>query len=198
MKKLMIAAVAVCAAAMTQAAQVNWTSNNMSLTDAAGVAQGGQLSGYTLVLVNLGSTVDWANATVIETAASATADKTTMTINTATSSKRGRVTGSVNFSYTAGAGNNFIENGDYLALMFKDGDGNLSKAIYTVSGNEVGNEAVFMVSGLSNDSSSIPATTAKIGLTGNFTAAASVPEPTSAMLLLLGVAGLALRRRRRA
>ena len=104
-------------------------------------------------------------------------------------------TSRVNFTYTSGAGSNLIENGDYLALMFQDADGNLSKLTYTASGNEVGNEAVWKVDGLLNDTSSISANTASIGLTGNFTAA-SVPEPTSALLMLLGVAGLALRRRR--
>ena len=194
MKRLMIAAVAVCAAAMTQAASISWTSNNMSLTDAGGVAQGGQLTGYTLVLVNLGSTIDWDKATVIPSVASATSEKTTFSFNTSTGSKRGRVNGQVNFSYASGADNNFIDNGDYLALMFQDSEGNLSKLTYTATGAEVGNEAVFHVSGLSNNQSSIPATDAKIGLTGNFTAA--VPEPTSALLMLLGVAGLAIRRRR--
>ena len=192
MKKLMIAAVAVCAAAMTQAAAVNWSSNNMSLTDAAGAAQGGQLSGYTLVLVNLGQTIHWDNATVIPVGS--VSETTTMTINTATSSKRGRVTGKVSFAYTKGE-KNLIENGDYLALMFQDGDGNLSKLTYTATGKEVGDEAVVLVAGLDNNSSSIPAANGAIGLTGNFTAA-SVPEPTSALLMLLGVAGLALRRRR--
>ena len=192
MKKLMIAAVAVCAAAMVQAAAVNWTSNNMSLTDAVGAAQGGQLDGYTLVLVNLGSTINWDNATVIETGAAI--GQTTMTINTATSSKRGRVTGKVSFTYNKGE-KNLIENGDYLALMFQDKEGNLSKLTYTASGNEVGNEATVLVAGLDNDSSSIPAANGAIKLSGNFTAQ-SVPEPTSALLMLLGVAGLALRRRR--
>ena len=188
----MIATVAVCAAAMIQAAQVNWTSNNMSLTDAAGVAQGGQLDGYTLVLVNLGDTLNWNNAVEVPLGAT---EGSTLSINTATSSKRGRITGTANFAYTAGSGNNLIENGDYLALMFKDSDGNLSKLTYTATGAEVGDEAVYLVSGLANNQSAIPATTAKIGLSGNFTAQ-SVPEPTSALLMLLGVAGLALRRRR--
>ena len=68
-----------------------------------------------------------------------------------------------------------------------------SKLTYTATGKEVGDEAVYLVNGISSNSSSLTSKT--IGLTGNFTAA-SVPEPTSALLMLLGVAGLALRRRR--
>ena len=191
MKKLMIAAFAAAFAVAAQAASISWASNNKSLTDASGAAVGGQLSGYTLVLVNLGTSINWDNATVIPTGS--TSETTTLTINTATSSKRGRVTGKINFAYDASnTDSNLVNNNDYIALMFVDGDNKLNKLVYS-SGDEVGDEAVWKVSGLVNNASTIGASTAVIGLTGNFTAA---PEPTSGLLMLLGMAGLALRRRR--
>ena len=192
MKKLMIAAFAAAFAVAAQAAAINWTSNNMSLTDDKGAAVGSQLTGYTLVLVNLGSTINWDNATIIPTGS--TTETTTLNINTATSSKRGRVTGKISFAYDASnTDSNLVNNNDYIALMFVDGDNKLSKLVYSSSGDEVGNEAVWQVAGLVNNSTTINASSAIIGLTGNFTAA---PEPTSGLLMLLGMAGLALRRRR--
>lgn len=192
MKKLMIAAFAATFAVAAQAAAINWSSNNKSLTDDKGAAVGAQLTGYTLVLVNLGSTINWDNATIIPTGSST--EQTTVAINTATSSKRGRVTGKISFAYDASdTDSNLVNNGDYIALMFVDGDNKLSKLVYSSSGDEVGNEAVWKVAGLLDNTTSIAASTAAIGLTGNFTAA---PEPTSGLLMLLGMAGLALRRRR--
>ena len=187
----MIAAFAAAFAVAAQAAAINWAANNKSLTDDKGAAVGAQLTGYTLVLVNLGSTINWDNATVIPTGSSS--GQTTVAINSATSSKRGRVTGRLTFAYDASdTDSNLVNNGDYIALMFVDGDNKLSKLVYS-SGDEVGNEAVWKVAGLLDNTTSIAASTAIIGLTGNFTAA---PEPTSGLLMLLGMAGLALRRRR--
>ena len=186
MKKLMVMAVVIGVAALTQAATFSWTSNNYSIY-ANGTAAGAQsdLSPYTLVLVNLGSTKDWDKAKVIPTDGTA---YTTLVINSATSSKRGRVNGVVTFTYT-GEASDLIHNGDYLALMVQDSDKNLSKLEYVSGGAKV--EEAVLVSGFELNTDKKSGT---ILMTGNFTAA--VPEPTSAMLLLIGVAGLALRRRR--
>ena len=187
MKKLMTAAAIVCSAVLVQAASISWTSNNMQFCDSNGTPTT-TMTGGQIVLVTLGSTLDWDNATEIATAASGL-NTTTLALNTGTGAKTGRVSGKVSFDYT-GAGTDFINNGDYLALMWKDDSTSaLSKLVYVSGGADA--EAYYQVSGLANNASSL--TGKAINFTGNFQ---GVPEPTSGLLMLLGMAGLALRRRR--
>ena len=74
--------------------------------------------------------------------------------------------------------------------MFKDSEGNLSQLVYA-SDMTTTVDDVYEVSGLTSDTWSGAGFTYATG--GNFTA---VPEPTSGLLLLLGMAGLALKRKR--
>ena len=97
------------------------------------------------------------------------------------------------FSFTfdeENADNNPFKNGDVLGVMFKDSDNNLSQLVYA-SDMETVVADTYTVSGLTSDTWSGDKFT--YASRGNFTA---VPEPTSGLLMLLGVAGLALRRRR--
>ena len=187
MKKLMMAAAIVCSAVVVQAASVAWTSNNKQFCDSTGTPTT-TMTGGQIVLVTLGSTLDWGNATVLPTGTDN--NTTTLNLNTGTGAKTGRVTGTVKFEYTSGGSSNFIENGDYLALMWKDdATGDLSKLVYVDSGAEA--EVYYQVSGLANNSTMLSGKA--IAFTGNFQ---GVPEPTSGLLVLLGMAGLALRRKR--
>ncbi|MCQ2367833.1 MAG: PEP-CTERM sorting domain-containing protein [Kiritimatiellae bacterium] len=194
MKKLMVAAFAVAFAAVAQAASIAWTSNLMSLTDESGTAIGasGLPSGTSLVLVVMTSATGWDSATVIPTATGTVLGTTVMGISTKSASM-GRVTGTVSFEYDAAAQNNLINNGDYLALMFQDDEGLLHQLQYT-SGADVGKEvtAVYQVAGLSDNASKL--TGKAINMTGNFTAE-TIPEPTSGLLIALGMAALALKRK---
>ena len=193
MKKLKIAATIVCAAAFVQAATIKWSSNAMSLTDASGTAITALDKG-SLVLVSMATATDWANAVEIPTAASQTSEKTTLTISSR-AGKEGQVSGTLAFAFDSASGSNLIDNGDYLALMYKNEKGGLEQLVYT-SGDGKGDPvaAAWKVDGLQNNSTSLNGIA--IPMNGNFSVAA-VPEPTSAMLLLLGVAGLALRRKQK-
>ncbi|MCQ2367830.1 MAG: PEP-CTERM sorting domain-containing protein [Kiritimatiellae bacterium] len=193
MKKLMVAAFAVAFAAVAQAASIAWTSNLMSLTDESGTAIGasGLPSGTSLVLVVMSTADGWADATAITTATGTVIGTTTLNVSTKSASM-GRVTGTVSFAYDAAAQNNLINNGDYLALMFQDEEG-LHQLQYT-SGADAGKEvtAVYQVAGLSDNASKL--TGKAINMTGNFTAE-TIPEPTSGLLIALGMAALALKRK---
>ena len=193
MKKLMIAAAIVCAAVASQAAQVTWSTGTSGFwSDATGAVQGSVPSGGELVLVLMKGGLDWDHYTVIPTSASVANNKTTLAVTSKAGTTFGQVKGVVKFNYESGS-ENFIENGDVLALMFKDTTtGDISQLVYAGTDPAQAAATYLTVSGLSLNSSG---PTISMSPTANFTSAA-VPEPTSAMLLVLGLGALALRRRR--
>jgi len=103
----------------------------------------------------------------------------------------GRVTGSASFEATA------LENA-YFVVTGKDADGNDGVYISdyaAITSSDVGNSEVAFGSQNAYSTAFKDATAGYAGA-GWYSQASAVPEPTSGLLMLLGMAGLALRRRR--
>ena len=189
MKKLMIIAAVAFAAVASQGASFAWNTTS-KITDATGTAittaagYTSLLNGGAIVLVQLASATDWSSATVLDAGTNGNAANI---YTGAPSSKKGTLTGTYGFD----AATSSLKDGDILAVMFKDASGNLSQLQYT-DGTAV--DATYTISGLDAIGDIWTGETFTFASGQTFTVA--VPEPTSGLLLLLGMAGLALRRRR--
>ena len=180
MKKLIIAAAIVCAAAMSQAAAIDWSASNVAdpwTSTPEKTAPANAWLGYVVLAADLTTvTTDHANNDTASLVAKHVGP-------VKTSSSKGK------FSAGTAEGNVAAGNQDFYLIVLNNGK--LSDATY------------FYVSDVytkSIDASldtvvDFPSQATKSASVGNRTAM-SVPEPTSGLLLLLGVAGLALRRRR--
>ena len=181
MKKVMIAAAAAMLGIAANAASFTWNAAANFCAEDGSVYTAATAPAGSIVLVYLGSgTADWDAATVVNEG----------TVNFASS--MGSVSSKAGGTFTFAANTDY-KNGDLFGVMFKDGDGNLSKLAYVSDGSEI--NTTYTISGLADDSSSLDGFTYA---TAAYTATtAAVPEPTSGLLLLLGMAGLALRRKQK-
>ena len=185
MKKLMVAAAIVCAAVVSQAATVKWSSS-FNAIDKEGNILHADPKPLTVSLVLLGTGVtdlgtfeaDWSKAVAVQDA--------TWAIKENTKAKPPTWTAKASGTYY-GDDKHTIAIGDVYAVMLND-NGTLSQLTYA-DGTLV-NEMVLVEKAGASDQ-----TTFGTFATANYVVE-SVPEPTSAMLLLLGVAGLALKRKR--
>ena len=183
MKKLIIAATMICATAMSQAATVGWS--NMGLADYNG-------DKYQMFVIGQKDVASVATITALLNAGNAV-DSYAIGGGTVSGGKATVASASSGFSIDA--------MGEYTAFMV------LFDAATPVAGTtkyavlEGGNQGT-------GYTQTIGATTAAITFAGGNAASmvsaatwktygsSAAPEPTSAMLMLLGVAGLALKRKR--
>ena len=191
MKKLMIAAAMVCAAAMVQAATVDWSSGAIKMINptimAGGLTDGESYTAngpkidnkawtpaYGAAALDYAITFYWGEGqtdTVSDSLAAADFDSGAI-LSSITSNLFDEKPGT---EYTFDI---------VLTTSAKDGAGNA----FTLTSTQTGLAGTIQTAGDVKFNSGAPATWVA--------SAAAVPEPTSAMLLLLGMAGLALRRRR--
>ena len=179
----MIAVLAVASAVIANASSVNWSMSNGVLTPSPdGSQSSGRCSYYTMLIFTdaQASEVDAAIAAGNFTSLSSLA------VSTAQSAKAGSFTGVVN-GLTGSSATLFAVVFD----TYSTSEGIADAGYYYRTGTVT--QSTFDPSG------SDPATTAvftSTQMTGTWTSTASVPEPTSGLLVLLGMAGLALKRKR--
>ena len=176
MKKLMIALAVVAMAACSQAANVKW-----KLSENASPYKSGTWNVYSFV----GDVVSDATTAL----SSKTAKDWTDFLGTADgtlSSARGSATGN-----TAGFAEN--QNTQYLTRILVDGDVADGSAYQILTAQDAGSYVYW--GSMTPQQFIVDSIHDKVAVSGKFSAGGDVPEPTSGLLLLLGVAGLALRRR---
>jgi len=175
MKKLIIAAAIVCVAAISQAATVNWAISNVKNSSGAAPTAGWAVMAF-YTEVGAGST-SIESAIASKTAGTLAFETTTL----ASSFGSGKVNA---HDANATAITDTSKSYDFYFVVFNDADATKATEYAMVSA----------------PNKSYSGMDAKFKTSGDFSGAtwqtASVPEPTSGLLMLLGVAGLALRRRR--
>ena len=178
MKKMVMALVAVAAAAVAQAASIDW-SVGMNWTNKDGTRAA---AGYTTYLID-----NAALETVIAgiQADGSIKDGTVGILDSQTSGTRGKVSEVTATSSALEAGKSY--NFAVLIIDKVSADG----PYYSVS--SVFNQQAYTLG--VDEAMSVSFTSSMVGAGTRWTATA-VPEPTSGLLLLLGMAGLALKRKR--
>lgn len=175
MKKLIIATAIAFVAAISQAATVNWGISNVKANGGASPTGGWAVMAFYTEAGAGSAAIESAIAS--KTAASSAFETTTLSVALGS----GRVSA---HDKDVAAITDTTKNYDFYFVVFNNADAAAATEYAMVSAP---NKAY---SGMD----------AKFSASGNFSGAAwqtaAVPEPTSGLLMLLGVAGLALRRRR--
>ena len=187
MKKLMIALAAVAVAAVAQAASINWAVNANSWTYSDSTKAAANTAVY-LIDASKWSTIETA---IIGGATALTTDTAGVLAVGKTSNAKGTVSVSTatSASLTAGTSYDFA----YLVIDTRDASdvkyfASLAESVAAYDPTDETYSEVQSVTFMASHYSTS-------GVSGGWQSAA-VPEPTSGLLLLLGMAGLALRRKR--
>jgi len=184
MKKLIMALAVVACAAMAQAAVVNWSTTAVSF-------DGTKLGSHTVNLYLVG--VNGADDVLFDTRTTANAP----------AAKKGTLssdagTGQSTYKYNSTlAGGGFVTSGGtdagreyYMVITYTD-----SGTTYTYTSSAVASSGLTSTS-LGSVAFTFTDAKSTVAGTKNAWVAAAVPEPTSGLLMLVGLGALALRRRR--
>ena len=193
MKKLMIACTVVAMAAVTQAASINWTiSNVFTPSDSSSKADTGTMSAWLFVTANSTDVTTGIPITTLA-AVQSVLDSGDLTGLSSLSAAHGSNTSAGMF--TGATGLEGFSSGSLTAFAVVVDSTDLASA-----------ENYFLVSSGAEKTATFTSATGMKqlawGSQASITQAAggwtstSVPEPTSGLLMLLGMAGLALRRKR--
>ncbi len=189
MKKLVIALAVAASAAVVNAAAFNWTSSGMTaaaktINSKAGTALYSSETAYTLYLFDAGVT---SQDTLLAGLRGDKAITTFTSVATQTLASNSQITAQ-EFSYGS-AGTNY----DFYFAIINGDDVYLSSS-KTVMGQASATASVAFANLGTSTKNAFSDSTATFASKGAGWYA--VPEPTSGLLMLLGMAGLALRRRR--
>ena len=190
MKKLMIACVAVAMAAVAQAASVNWTISNVySPSDSTAKAAVGSMSAWLFVTANSTDVTTGIPVTTLS-AVQAVLDSGDLTGLASLSAANG--TNSSLGMFTGATGLEGFSSGSLTAFAVVVDSTDLASAqnYFLASGGAEKTATFTSATGAKNFGWGSQATITQAA--GGWTA---VPEPTSGLLLLLGMAGLALKRK---
>ena len=169
MKKLMIAAAIVCAAALSQAASVSWSYSGV----------GNESVGATVYMV---SALDNFKSVADIQAAMISADSFGL-VEEGRDDDEGVEMGPTNSAWES------QDTVDFYAVIVKEGEDG-----YYASGDKL---TASVGKGTATPETLYTETMSADASAANFHSFSSIPEPTSGLLLLLGVAGLALRRKQK-
>ena len=188
MKKLMIAAAIVCAAAFAQAATVSWNSGSlMTAADATGGWSSTTIRGNYAGSTEAGWALSVTAYLINEEKYNGLAGKSQADILAATAGLTGKTESAASGTKTS------------LSVVTDAALGVSQYAILVYNYTDKSGNEFYMAGTATIDGATIQGASVEYPVNSIATGIAdwqTVPEPTSGLLLLIGVAGLALRRRR--